>query len=104
MFFVSVDSHFRLAFPYWPVRKPAPQGVVTADNLEYCAPPLPLLPVVPYSARSFSSLIKGIPFMNGSSVKRHAADTEGKNPHLLAEPKLDDPSALPANCTMYLLS
>src|SRR6056300_1854168 len=52
--------------------------------------PIASLPTTPQPARSFKSV--NISGMNASSLKRHATAADGKTPHLLSAPNLEEPS------------
>ena len=57
-----------------------------------CASPMRSLPACPQLKRNLADPSHSISFIKDSSFSFHAAETDGKNPHLFLEPNLDEPS------------
>src|SRR4249920_655826 len=91
--FVLVSSQPSLEFVKVDGKKPVPHGVAPVFSGAYIPDPVPWLPVNPVSNLNFNSLIKSIS-KNFSLLILHAAETEGKFPHLLSGPKYGEPSLL----------
>src|SRR5690606_16411916 len=100
-FVISIDSQLsaglgacvcakaRVRFP--------PSGIVPTGSIDaiygYSPEPTYWLPSRPHEARSFRSAKVGArKSMNGSSINRHPAETEGKRPQRFPGAKRDEPS------------
>src|SRR5436190_16488816 len=93
MLLVFVCSHCRSGLVKVDGIKPVPHGVAPVFKGAYIPEPVPWLPVKPVSNLNFNSLMKSTS-KNFSWLILHAAETDGKLPHLLLAPKFGEPSLL----------